>query len=427
LKNRRLFFLKEVTDQIKSKEAKKYVSAELSYHLKEAKNLWMEKGLAEAAAEEKAVEQMGSPIKLGLQLNKLHRPKVDWLMVILLVMILCLGFLPMFSLGYMDEKHFSTNKIIIVFLGAIAALGMMLLDYRRWKSKGWLFYIIGIFILLMLRFFPNTMINGLPLLKIGPLTIESLMAIPFFFLAWASFFYNERLKVWHIGILFFIPFLTILAIPSISTAYIYTVMVFVMLGWSKFSRKTIITIWVATASSFLIIVFISWNMLAEYQLVRLLAVVNPEKYADGAGYMILRVKDLLSKAGWFGNSMSKEFISEAHTNFVFVSFTYYYGWLFASALVLVLSLLAARILVISYKIKDSYGKLLVIGAVALYVVQLATNIGMVLGFFPLTTMSLPFISYGLMPTLFNAVIIGIVLSVYRRKDLVLGNHAMVEK
>jgi cell division protein FtsW (lipid II flippase) len=45
---------------------------------------------------------------------------------------------------------------------------------------------------------------------------------------------------------------------------------------------------------------------------------------------------------------------------------------------------------------------------------------MVLGFFPLTTMSLPFISYGLMPTVLNAIVIGAVLSVYRRKDLVLS-------
>ncbi|WP_373287600.1 hypothetical protein [Psychrobacillus lasiicapitis] len=34
------------------------------------------------------------------------------------------------------------------------------------------------------------------------------------------------------------------------------------------------------------------------------------------------------------------------------------------------------------------------------------------------SMSLPFISYELMPTLFNAFLIGVVLSVYRRKDLV---------
>lgn len=125
--------------------------------------------------------------------------------------------------------------------------------------------------------------------------------------------------------------------------------------------------------------------------------------------------------GWFGQPATRTFIPEAHTNFVFVSFTYYYGWLFGALLIMILLLFAARMIAIQPKIKDSYGKLLLIGGVALYGVQLVSNIGMVLGFFPMTTMSLPFINYGLMPTILNAVLIGAVLSVYRRKDMVYSN------
>ncbi|NEZ00859.1 FtsW/RodA/SpoVE family cell cycle protein [Bacillus shackletonii] len=88
-------------------------------------------------------------------------------------------------------------------------------------------------------------------------------------------------------------------------------------------------------------------------------------------------------------------------------------------LFLILSLFIARIIIVTLKINDSYGKLLLIGALAVYGVQFATNILMVIGLFPLTGISLPFISYGLMPILLNAVLIGIVLSVYRRKDLII--------
>ena len=42
---------------------------------------------------------------------------------------------------------------------------------------------------------------------------------------------------------------------------------------------------------------------------------------------------------------------------------------------------------------------------------------MTLGILPRVSISLPFISYGLIPTLFHAFIMGIVLSVYRRKDI----------
>ncbi|PFP24705.1 cell division protein FtsW [Bacillus sp. AFS073361] len=413
--NKKQVFLNEVIAQIKSKDAKKYVIDELNYHVKEAKNIWIEKGLLEVEAEEKAVEHMGSPVQLGKQLNKLHRPKVDWILVVLLVTIFGLGFLPMFSISI--GEYLLPSKVIITLIGSASVLGIMLMDYRKFKKQGWLYYSIGVMILLVLRLFSNTTINGLSLFRIGPLTIETIMSLPFFFLAWASILDLERLKVWQFILLFSLPFFLLLTAPSIPSTYIYTIMVFSMLWWSRFSRKTVLSIWGVSVSLFLVVSFISWKFLSIYQKDRLLAYLNPEEYADGPGYMILHVKEFLLKAGWFGHSMDKEFIPLAHTNLVFVSFTYYYGWLLALVLVVILGLFIARMMVITSRMKDPYGKLLLIGAVSLYTVQLATNIGMTLGIFPLISISLPFISYGLMPTLLNAILVGIVLSVYRRKDL----------
>lgn len=419
-------YLSEVSDQIRSKEAKDFVSIELDYHIKEAKREWMKKGLTETEAEEKAVEQMGSPITLGQQLNKLHRPKVDWITVSLLLTTLALGFLPLFSIGYMDNGnflgHYSQSKVIFVFLGGLTAFGIMLINYRNLEKFGWLFYAIGVLILLTIRFFSTRIVYGLPVIQLGPITIESLMAVPFFFLAWASFINNKRLKIWHFGILFALSFYLFLDLASTSTAYIYIAMVFVMFWWSKFSRKAIVTITTLAISSFAIIGIIIWPLLEIYQKVRLLAFMNPENYPDSEGYMILLVKNLISQAGWFGDSINKQYFPEAHTNFVFASLTSYYGWLFAIALVLILSLFIVRIMYIARKMPKSYGKFLLIGAVALYSVQMITNIAMTLGFFPLISMSLPFISYGLMPILFNSFLIGIVLSVYRRKDLTTSTH-----
>lgn len=416
--NKKQIFLNEVTDQIKSKEAKTYVANELNYHLKESKRIWMEKGLLESEAEEEAVGQMGSPTKLGIQMNKLHRPKVDWWLITLLAAALGLSFLPMVSLGYMEHRYFIFYKIFIVLIGVSVTVGVMLIDYRKWKKSGWLFYTIGILLLVFLAFFSNTMINGLKLIRIGPLTIESLMALPFFYLAWASFFNNEKLRIWQFLLLFLSPILLFLSLPSISTIYLYFVMVFVMLWWSKFSHKDKWMITGGTLSFILLSGILAWVLAKPYQIVRLLAFFDPEKYADTEGFIILRIQELISKAGWFGQSGIREFIPEAHTNFVFVSFIYYYGWLFGVLLVVILFLFVARMIAIHTRIKDSYGKLLLIGGVALYSIQLVSNIGMTLGLFPMTSMSLPFISYGLMPTLLNAILIGAVLSVYRRKDLV---------
>lgn len=147
--------------------------------------------------------------------------------------------------------------------------------------------------------------------------------------------------------------------------------------------------------------------------------MNPEEYANDAGFLYLRLKELTSSVGWLGTFVKQNSIPVAHTDFVFASLTNYYGYLFAIVLVAILALFIVRMVVISYKIIDDFGKLLVVGGVALYAVPFVYNISMTLGLLPIAGVSLPFISYGLMPTVMNTFIMGVVLSVYRRKDLVL--------
>ncbi|WP_241138914.1 FtsW/RodA/SpoVE family cell cycle protein [Bacillus mycoides] len=402
-------FVSEVTNHIKSKEAKSFVATELDFHLKQAKNMWMDKGLSEEIAEDKAVEQMGSPIKIGRELNKLHKPKVDWFLIILLVAAMGLGFLPVIAFGHADLLM---NKVIFVILGVVTAIGMMLLDYRKLERLGWLFYTIGVLILLMIKCFPTASLNGEPLLKMSSITIDCLMTIPFFFLAWASFFNNSRLKFIHLLMLYVFSLYLFLTTSTLLPMFIYITMVFVMLWWSRLGKKTAWLITMLPICFFMIRDLLSWSAVKEYRIARILGFLNP---AHDQWY--LRLKEAMSSAGWFGTYGNIKSIPAAHTDFVFASLTYYYGYVLALVLVLILSLFAVRIMTISYKINDGYGKLLLVGGVTLFVVHFICNVGMILGILPRVSISLPFISYGLVPTLFHAFIMGIVLSVYRRKDI----------
>ncbi|MGE6401046.1 FtsW/RodA/SpoVE family cell cycle protein [Bacillus cereus] len=408
-------FLTEVTNHIKSKEAKSFVATELEFHLKQAKNTWIEKGLSEEVAEVKAVEQMGSPVKLGQELNKLHKPKVDWFLIILLVTAMGLGFLPIIAFGHTNDLLM--NKVIFVILGAATAIGMMLFDYRKLERLGWMFYTTGVLILLMLYCFPNASMAGEPLIKIGPIAIDCLMAVPFFFLAWASFFNNGRLKVIHLVVLYLFSLYLFFIVSTFSTIFIYITMIFVMLWWSKLGKKKALIITIVPICLLIIRIFFSWSAVKGYHLDRFLGYLNPERDAGGAGFMYVRLKEVMSSAGWFGTSGDTKFIPDPDTDFVFASLTYYYGYVLALILVFVLSLFVARLVVISYKINDSYGKLLLVGGMTLFVVQFIYNVGMILGLLPIASISLPFISYGVTPTVFHALLMGIVLSVYRRKDI----------
>ncbi|PFI28887.1 cell division protein FtsW [Bacillus thuringiensis] len=402
-------FLKEVTNHIKSKEAKDLVAMELDFHLKQAKNMWMDKGLSEEVAEDKAVEQMGSPVKLGEELNKLYKPKVDWFLIGLLVAAMGLGFLPIITFGHAD---LFMNKVIFVILGVVTAMGMMLLDYRRLEKLGWLFYTIGVLILLMIKCFPTDYVIGEAIIKIGPIKIDCLMTMPFFFLAWASFFNNSRLKFMYLLILYVFSLYLFSTTSILLPIFIYITMVFVMLWWSKLGKNTAWLITILPILPFIVRDLFSWSAVKEYRIARILGFINPAH-----DQWDLRLQEAMSSAGWFGTYGNIKSIRAAHTDFVFASLTYYYGYVLALVLVVILSLFAVRIMNIAYKINDGYGKLLLVGGVTLFVIHFICNVGMTLGILPRVSISLPFISYGLIPTLFHAFIMGIVLSVYRRKDI----------
>ncbi|MGG2087404.1 FtsW/RodA/SpoVE family cell cycle protein [Priestia aryabhattai] len=413
-------FLEQVQSQIKSKEAKAFVSEELHHHLNEVKNYWLQKGISEDQAEEKAVTQMGNPISIGQNLNRIYRPKVDWVTLVLFAAALLLGFLPLLSQGYMSGNYFSMYKAIFVILGGILALGMMFIDYRKMANKGWLFYLLGTALLLFLTRHFNTVVDGQAVFKVGPLKMEGLMAIPFFLIAWAGFFQSNRFKIWQFLLLFILSWYFFLQF-SLTTLFIYVAMTFTMVWWSKLNKKKIA---IVLGTGFALVAawgITGWMTVAYYQKYRILSFLNP--YNSGyltSKFGLLEIHHLFVGAGWFGkHSFADQFIPEAHTNFVFLSFTYYYGWLFAAILIVILCLVALRIMFIARNLNDTYSKLLLAGVVMVYTVQLVGNVGMIVGFFPMTNMSLPFISYGLMPILLNAFLIGIVLSIYRRKDLML--------
>ncbi|GAM12433.1 FtsW/RodA/SpoVE family cell cycle protein [Mesobacillus selenatarsenatis] len=423
MNNRWDYFLSEVTNHIRSKEAKKYVASELEYHLNEVKKEWVGKGLSEREAEEKAVSQMGSPSKLGHELNKLHKPRIDWWLIGLLAITMALSFLPLITLGDELSDGYLVMKAIHVLLGVMIAAAMMFIDYRKLENKGWVYYSIGVLFLFLLLTIPNAIINGVPYFMIGPFQMESHYALPFLFLGWASFFNNPKIKLWQRFLLFALPLLLLMAVPNLAVSFIYMVMIFIMMWWSTFSRKTATLITITSIMGVAAFSTFAWFTVKEYQLARILGFLNPEKYPDSWGYMYLQLKERLSSAGWFGSAVKTEALPFEHTDYAFVNLTYHYGYSFGIGLFVILSLFAARIVMISTQINTRFGNLLLVGGVTLFLVQFIYNVGMMIGLLPLTSMSLPFISYGFIPMLFNAFIMGVVLSVYRRKDIKINRAA----
>ena len=95
------------------------------------------------------------------------------------------------------------------------------------------------------------------------------------------------------------------------------------------------------------------------------------------------------------------------------------GWIVGLLLITIIVFMIMRMFISSSKVHDTYGRLLTISICTIFVVKFVINIGMNLGYFPLVSMGLPFVSVSGSGMVFDSILMGIYLSVYRRKDVVL--------
>lgn len=414
-------FLGEVLQHIRSKEAKEVVYKELSYHLKMSKSELVTKGANENEAEEKAIKQMGSPSELGTHFNKLYRPVFDWKLFGLFIIIIFLGILPIINVQENYSENLLIKQMIYIVLGIIISMVVMLIDYRKIKKLGWLFLIAALGLLLALNFIPNLTLNGVSYIRIMGFTISGASLLPIFLVFWAFYLSKDKPKLIIVLGLYLISVFLFMRLPSFPDVFIFSMLVFILFIFSSLSKRTIYTTIGVSFGLLLTTVSVFWFTTKEYQKVRLLAFLNPSEYQHSAGYMYLVLKDLRTAGGWFGNKNTpKNYVQELTTDMVFANITYFNGWIISGFLFTILSLLLYRLIVLSVQIKDRFGKQLILGVCSLLSVQFVYNVGMILGFLPIISMSLPFISYGLTPTVINSLLIGIVLSVYRRKNLVLN-------
>lgn len=61
---------------------------------------------------------------------------------------------------------------MMTIIGLCFIIGLMFLDYTKLRKYGWLFYGVALFIQFYLFFFVETLVNGSPILMLGPLSIE---------------------------------------------------------------------------------------------------------------------------------------------------------------------------------------------------------------------------------------------------------------
>jgi len=166
------------------------------------------------------------------------------------------------------------------------------------------------------------------------------------------------------------------------------------------------------------IVFIILVVIAPYRAERLTSFLHPELDPTGIGYQVNQAELAVGSGGLFGlgygHSRQKfEYLPEVHGDSIFAVIGEEMGFVFVAGLILVYSIIALRSIHLAKSIDDIYGRLVIIGVIAWFVIQAFLNIGGIIGVVPLTGVPLPFISHGGTAILTQLIGVGVVMSVSR--------------
>ena len=91
-------YIQTVTDQIRCKRALPLVTKELEEHIEDQKCDYMTEGMEPSEAEEAELIYMGDPVEVGLEMDRIHRPKMAWKMIGLIAVLNLAGILLMYCL-----------------------------------------------------------------------------------------------------------------------------------------------------------------------------------------------------------------------------------------------------------------------------------------------------------------------------------------
>ena len=169
-----------------------------------------------------------------------------------------------------------------------------------------------------------------------------------------------------------------------------------------------------------------WNLLRDYQKIRVLTFLDPESDPLGAGYHILQSKIALGSGGLFGKGFMAgtqshlSFLPERQTDFIFTMLAEELGMIGGLVLLSLYVVVLVYGYAIAFRCRHQFGRLVVIGLTTNFFLYFFINIAMVMGLIPVVGVTLPLISYGGTSLLTLMLSMGLLMNIYVHRDVQMG-------
>jgi rod shape determining protein RodA len=195
----------------------------------------------------------------------------------------------------------------------------------------------------------------------------------------------------------------------------------VFFGWRRKLAKVDLVVIAILCIAAYIVAPMAWNSLRPYQQDRVLSFLDPEADPMGASYQVRQAQIALGSGGFTGKGWASgtqstlRFLPEYQTDFVYSALGEQWGFLGTGGILLLFLVLVLRGLAIGRDARWTEGIFLSLGITLYFAVHVLVNVGICLGFLPVTGLPLCFISYGGSATLTNFVAVGLLLNVRLRR------------
>lgn len=414
-------YLETAGAQIRWKRARPALLRELQTHLLEQEADCLANGMDPEAAEAEAIRQMGDPVLVGLELDKVHRPRPQWgPLVWTLLLALACGFLRVWlTAGWHDTVSPQRTALALV-LGMAALTAAYLSDCTLLYRHPRLIWLGGILLSLLSLLLSPRFAGG-----VSYFTRYLVLTYPLLYALWVSSWQGRGRKGLLLAILGGVP----LVLLGMLTPYTPGVLLFLLTGFALLLaaarmdwfgigrlRTALPVLWTALAG-------LAALCLHPGLAVRLSRALHPELDPGGWGYQGTTVRSSLAASQWLGRGnlenafgMSYErIIPEGARDFLPTTLIHRLGWLPWLMLLAGLAYLLVWLLVRCGKQQNRLGRLLALAAVLPLLLRVLSSAVLNLGFV-LFSASCPLL-VGNLQTVLDLACIGLALAVFRQDAL----------
>lgn len=328
------------------------------------------------------------------------------------------------------------KQIMGMALGVCVMVFVSLIDYHFILKFYWILYGLNIILLLMVRYLGENVKGATRWIKLAGIQIQpseltKIILILFFakYIMKHEENLNKPLVLIKAIVLFAMPVFLVLKQPDLSTsitlAAVFAAMIFIG-GLSYKYIAGILAVCIPVVAGLMILILQpDQNILHGFQYNRIMAWIQPEKYADSTAYqqnnsiMAIGSGRLNGKGlnnNVVGSVKNGNFISEIQTDFIFAIAGEETGFIGCCFIIGLLLIIILQFIMTARTAKDLAGVVIAAGMAALIAFQSFFNIGVSTGVLPNTGLPLPFVSYGLSSMVSLYIGVGLVLNVGLQRD-----------